>query len=41
VFLQKFFEKTFLVEMRKIKKADQPFLLVGCGEKFILFKSVC
>jgi len=31
----------FLVEMRKAYKADQPFLIVCCTAKFILFVSGC
>jgi len=30
-----------LLKMRKGFEAEQPFLLVCCGTKFILFKSVC
>ena len=32
---------TFLLKMRKSFEAEQPLLLIFCGAKFILYKSVC
>jgi len=31
----------FFLKMRKGVKAEQPFLVVCCSTKFVLFKSVC
>jgi len=30
-----------LLKIRKGFEAEQPFMLICCSEKFVLFKSVC
>jgi len=34
-------EIKFLLKIRKGFEAEQPFLLIFCSEKFVLFTSVC